>query len=186
MFALHTLSPKVFVLQLAMAEFLDQKTAQIRRSETGGSEIWAWGVPKDGECWAQGWHSPKPENTWWTTTAKEWSLLGYKLMVIDTAKAKKAFFVHPNGYRFVDSGGTEHHLAHARLSSAVSSEGGKGPSFVQLLNAGKGRQEEEAAYSEGPKKKTKLTSLPKERSEAWRSSQSWSSCHWGPPATGHW
>ena len=99
---------------------------------------------------------------------------------------------------------------------------------MQLPNAGKGPQEEEAAYSEGPKKKTKLTSPPTEPkhsetwcepkssswsdnetwgepkslswsggetwgepkvsswSEAWGSSQTWSSCQWGPPATGHW
>ena len=145
-FATHTLSPKGFLLQLAMAEVAKHQGLQIRRCETGGSEIWVWGEPKDGECWAQGWHSPQPVAAWWTTEANEWTLIGHKLMDVETRIAKKSFFAHPNGWNFVDSDGNETKYTHSRLSSEVSSKGGKGPNFVKIQKTGKGLDDE-------PKKK---------------------------------
>ena len=140
-----------------MAEVQKQQTAQIRRCATGGSEIWVWGVPEDGECWAQGWHSPKPMKNWWATKAEEWTLIGYKLMVIDTEMAKKSFFVHPKGYNFVDSDGNETHFGHARLEMP-SPEGGKGPPNFVKMRKGKGKGPTPPDHPPPKKRKTKRTS----------------------------
>ena len=143
-----------------MTEVIKEKTAQVRRCETGGSELWVWGEPKDGDCWAEGWHSPNPV-AWWATKAEDWSLIGHKLMVVDTKTAKKAFFVHPNGYRYIGSDGTTQLMGNARLSSDGNSEGGKGPIFIKLPDAGKGPN------ADHPKKKKKLTSPPEEPKQTW-------------------
>ena len=166
-----------------MAEKLQAGAAQIRRCETGGTEIWVWGDKKDGECWSQGWRSPKPVTKWWATKAEEWTLIGHKLMDVDTETAKKSFWVDPNGYRFVDADGYESILCHSRLSSEPHSEGGKGPNFVKIPNAGKGLddriephphpKDDRIAPHQEPKKKKKRGEKP-----TWSDSETWGDDRW--------
>ena len=161
-----------------MTEVIKEKTAQVRRCETGGSELWVWGEPKDGKCWTEGWHSPNPV-AWWATMAEDWSLIGHKLMVVDTKTSEKSFFVYPNGYRYVGSDGTtQRFTGNACLSSCGNNEGGKGPIFMKLPDKGKGPN------ADHPKKKTKFTSPLEEPKQTWGEPKwSWSGDEtWGAPS----
>ena len=137
---------------------MPSKMAQIQRSASGGSELWVCGEPKDGDCWAEGWHSPNPI-AWWATKAEDWRLIGHKLMVVDTKMTKDWFFVHrkldgTNDY--IGSDGTTQLMGNARLSSDGNYEGGKGPFLIKLPDDGKGPK------ADHPTKKQKFTSPPEE------------------------
>ena len=59
----------------------------------GGSNVWVRGPYDDqNHVWFCGWHGNMPDDKWWETAPRRWSLIGWERWTLDTDMMNKAYY----------------------------------------------------------------------------------------------
>ena len=62
----------------------------------GGSNVWVRGPYDDqNHVWFCGWHGNMPDDKWWETAPRRWSLIGWERWTLDTDMMNQAYYNYP-------------------------------------------------------------------------------------------